>query len=141
MRVHPQYLAYVLEQLAGLRGLSSRRMFSGYGLYSGEVFFGIVYDDTLYLKTDATNIADYQSRNMPRFMPTSKRPMGPMGYHQVPADIIEDAEELAAWARKSIIVAAASQAAKARGKKRVATRAKPAAKKPARKKTARRARR
>ena len=31
---------------------------------------------------------------MPRFMPPANRPMGPMGYHQVPADIIEDAEAL-----------------------------------------------
>ena len=42
---------------------------------------------------------------MPRFMPPANRPLGPMGYHQVPADIIEDAEALVAWARKAVAVA------------------------------------
>ena len=45
--------------------------------------------------------------------------MRPMGYHQVPADIIEDAEALVAWARKSVAVALASQARRqARRRKR-----------------------
>jgi DNA transformation protein and related proteins len=112
MPVQPQYLAWVLEQLEGLGGVSSRRMFGGVGLYSGELFFGLIDDDTLFFKTGESNAAEYQARNMPRFMPPADRPLGPMGYHQVPADIIEDAEALVAWARKATAVALASQAAK-----------------------------
>jgi DNA transformation protein len=112
--VQLQYLTWILEQLEGLGGVVSRRMFGGVGLYSGELFFGLIDDDTLFFKTDVSNAAEYQARNMPRFMPPSDRPIGPMGYHQVPADIIEDAEMLVAWARKAVGVAAASQAAKAR---------------------------
>ena len=51
---------------------------------------------------------------MPRFMPPANRPISPMGYHQVPAEIIEDPELLVAWARKSVGVALASHAAKAK---------------------------
>jgi DNA transformation protein len=120
MSVQPQYLAYVLEQLEGLRAVSPRRMFGGVGLYSDELFFGLIDDDTLFFKTDASNSAEYTARNMPRFMPPVNRPMGPMGYHQVPADVIEDAETLVSWARKSVAVALASRAAKARPKKRAA---------------------
>jgi len=116
MAVQPQYLAWVLEQLAGLGGVTPRRMFGGVGLYSGELFFGLIDDDTLFFKTDTSNAAEYQARNMPRFMPPSDRPLGPMGYHQVPADIIEDAESLVAWARKAVAVALASHAAKTRPK-------------------------
>jgi DNA transformation protein len=89
-------------------------MFGGVGLYSGELFFGLIDDDTLYFKTNESNAAEYQARNMPRFMPPVNRPMGPMGYHQVPADIIEDAETLVAWARKSVTVAQASHERKAK---------------------------
>jgi DNA transformation protein len=88
-------------------------MFGGVGLYSGELFFGLIDDDTLYFKTNESNAAEYQARNMPRFMPPVNRPMGPMGYHQVPADVIEDAETLVAWARRSVAVAMASHTAKA----------------------------
>ena len=118
MPVQPQYLEYVLEQMAGLGGVSPRRMFGGVGLYSGELFFGLIDDDTLYFKTDASNSAEYESRRMPRFMPPTNRPLGPMGYHQVPADVIEVPELLVAWARKSVQVALASHAAKAKPTKK-----------------------
>ena len=122
MAVQRQYLDYVLEQLGGLGAVRFRRMFGGVGLYSADLFFGLIDDDTLFFKTDESNAAPYQSRNMPRFMPPSDRPLGPFGYHQVPADIIEDAELLAAWARQSVAVAAASQARKSRPKKSAAKR-------------------
>jgi DNA transformation protein len=128
MAVQPQFLAYVLEQLASLGRLRSRRMFGGVGLYSGELFFGLIDDDTVFFKSDATNSADYVARNMPRFMPFPDRPEAVMAYHQVPVDIIEDAESLVAWARKSVSVALTSHAArnarKARPKPAAAKRAK-----------------
>jgi DNA transformation protein len=112
MAVQPQYLAYILEQLESLGRLRSRRMFGGVGLYSGELFFGLIDDDTLFFKSDATNSADYLARNMPRFMPFPDRPEAVMAYYQVPADIIEDAESLVSWARKAVLVALGSHAAK-----------------------------
>jgi len=127
MAVQAQYLAYILEQLAGLERLRSRRMFSGVGLYSGELFFALIHDDTLFFKCDSSNAAEYVARKMPRFMPFPDRPAAVMPYYQVPADIIEDTESLVAWARKSVAVALASHAAKARPKKSKA--AKKAAKK------------
>jgi len=51
---------------------------------------------------------------MPRFMPFPDRPEAVMAYYQVPADIIEDAESLTAWARKSVAVALNSRVAKAK---------------------------
>lgn len=130
MSVQAQYLAYILEQLEGLGDLRSRRMFGAVGLYSGELFFGLVDDDTLFFKSDSTNSAEYIARKMPRFMPFPERPEAVMAYYQVPADIVEDAESLIAWARKSVAVALNSRAAKARPKRA-----------PARKKSAQRAKR
>ncbi|HUR29136.1 MAG TPA: TfoX/Sxy family protein [Planctomycetota bacterium] len=129
MPVQDQYLAYVLEQLAALGSLRSNRMFGGIGLYSRELFFGLIDDDTLFFKTDDTNIAPYRERNMARFMPFPDRPEAVLGYHQVPADVIEDAEQLVDWARKSVDVALRSQVAKA-------SRARRPAKRPVRKKSA-----
>ena len=57
MSVQPQYLEYILEQLGDLGGVTSRRMFGGVGLYRGELFFGLIDDDTLFYKTDASNSA------------------------------------------------------------------------------------
>jgi DNA transformation protein len=136
MSVQPQYLEYVLEQLAALGALRSNRMFGGVGLYSDALFFGLIDDDTLYFKTDESNVAEYRARNMPRFMPFPDRPEAVLGYHQVPADVIEDAELLVAWARKSVAVALASKSRKPKASKRKAS--KPKASKPKAKKRAKR---
>lgn len=117
MTVQAQYLAYILEQLAGLGALRSNRMFGAVGLYSSGLFFGLIDDDTLYFKTDESNAAPYQERKMPRFMPFPDRPEAAFGYRQVPADIIEDGEALVDWARKSVAVALKSQVRKATRKR------------------------
>ncbi len=111
MAVTPQFRDFVLEQLTGVSGLRPKRMFGSIGLYSDDAFFGLIDDDTLYFKTDESNIAPYRVRNMPRFMPFPQRPEAALGYHQVPADIIEDGEELVAWARRSIAIASGKSAA------------------------------
>jgi DNA transformation protein len=137
MPVQPQYLAYVLEQLAALSSVSSNRMFGGVGLYSDGLFFGLIDDDTLYFKTSPENIDQYRSRNMPKFMPFPDKTGAVMGYHQVPADVIEDPETLVAWARQSVAVALAWQAKKASKKApKQAPAHKPVQKKPLKKKAA-----
>ena len=113
MPVTKDYLSYVLEQLALTRGLTSRRMFGGQGLYCDGLFFGLIDDDTLYFKTGASNLADYTSRRMRQFNPYPDAPARDgMGYHEVPADVLEDSEQLSAWARKSIEVALSRAAAR-----------------------------
>jgi DNA transformation protein len=111
--VQPLYLAYVLEQLERLGSLRPNRMFGGVGLYADGLFFGLIDDDTLFFKTGERNIAAYRERNMPRFMPFPEKTNLALGYHQVPADVIEDAETLVSWAREAVAVALAAQAAKA----------------------------
>lgn len=138
MAVQPQYLAYVVEQLEPLGMVRSRRMFGAVGLYRDDLFFGLIDDDTLFFKTDGSNSGEYLARNMPRFMPFPERPEAVMAYYQVPADVMEDGELLVAWARKSVAVALASQAAKSRPKGRAPRRVAAVKKK---KKTARRAKR
>jgi len=87
---------FVLDQLNGLRGVTCRSMFGGYGLYQGEVFFGIIHKSRLYFKTDETSRAAYRERGMKPFRPNAKQTL--KTYYEVPADIIEDAEQLVEWA-------------------------------------------
>jgi DNA transformation protein len=108
MPVSSNYLGYVREQLAGLGGVSSRRMFGGAGLYCDGFFFALVDNDTLYLRVDDSNRADYTTRGMGQFRPYPDRPQLSMSYYETPADVLEDAAELMAWARRSV---AASMAA------------------------------
>ncbi len=111
MAVSTEYLEYVLEQLAGLGGVRTIRMFGGIGLYQDERFFGIITSDTLYFKVNDANRADYEARGMSPFRPRNTRRTS-MGYYEVPADTLEDSEECVAWARKSVAAAAIRPAAK-----------------------------
>jgi DNA transformation protein and related proteins len=115
MPVSSNYLGYVCEQLAGLGGVSSRRMFGGAGLYCDGFFFGLVDNDTLYLRVNDCNRADYATRGMGRFRPYPDSPQLSMSYYETPAEVLEDAGELVAWARRSVAaaMAAAKPAAKA----------------------------
>jgi DNA transformation protein and related proteins len=107
MSVSNGYRTYVLDQLAAVPALSTRRMFGGVGLYSGESFFALIDDDVLFFKVDDTNRDDYVSRGMKGFMPTPGQTSS--GYYQVPEEVIEEAEELTRWARRSVEVALKKQ--------------------------------
>lgn len=79
-------------------------MFGGVGLYHDDVFFGILARDTLYLKVDESNRADYEAAGMAPFKPYADRG-GTMRYYAVPLEVLESALELAAWARKAVAAA------------------------------------
>ena len=105
MAVSGEYLAFVLEQLHEAGEVASRRMFGGVGLYLGEVFFALISDDTLYLRVDAESRAEYTARGMRAFRPYANRPHLSSRYFEVPADVLEDSSQLAAWARRALAAA------------------------------------
>src|SRR5687767_1677142 len=69
MSVSNGYRTYIVEQLAAVPALSTRRMFGGIGLYSSDWFFALIDDDVLFFKVDDANREDYVSRGMPAFTP------------------------------------------------------------------------
>ena len=123
MVVSSAYLDYVRDQLSGLGGVTSRRMFGGAGLYCDEFFFALVDNDTLYLRVDDSNRADFTTRAMGQFRPYPESPQLSTTYYETPADVLEDAAELVAWARRSVAAAmAAAKPAKATPRVKRATR-------------------
>ncbi len=90
---------FVLEQLAALEGLRCKRMFGGHGLYSGEVFFGILFQGRLYFKTHPDTLPDYLAFHAVVFTPSEKQIL--KNYREVPVHILEDVAQLTTWARKA----------------------------------------
>lgn len=109
MPVGEAFLQYVIEQLERLGGVSARRMFGGVGLYRDDVFFAVIDDDTLYFKVNDSTRPNYESRGSKPFRPYKDRPDVSMSYYTVPADVLDEAEELVIWARGSVAVAGASK--------------------------------
>jgi DNA transformation protein len=90
---------FVTDQLR-LPGLECRSMFGGYGLYSNERIFGILFKGRLYFKTNATTRSTYEQRGMKPFRPNVRQRLN--SYYEVPADVIEDAPTLTAWATHAL---------------------------------------
>jgi DNA transformation protein len=96
---HDGFRDFVLDQLAGLHGVTCRGMFGGYGLYCDRVFFGIVHTGRLYFKTNATTAPRYREREMKPFRPNAKQTLNT--YYEVPVEVLEDAGELTIWAQQA----------------------------------------
>ena len=104
MTTRDGFLAYVLDQLNGIEDIVSRPMFGGTGLYAGTVFFGIIFHEILYLKVDDRTRAAYERAGMKPFTPYAPRTTT-MQYYEVPAGVLENGEDLTAWAQTAIAAA------------------------------------
>lgn len=76
-------------------------MFAGHGLFRDGIMFGLVYDETLYLKADAENVIDFQRQNLKQFEYVRQGKLIGLSYYQAPEEVLEDQHEAALWARRS----------------------------------------
>lgn len=89
---------FVLDQLSELDGVTARAMFGGCGLYRGKIFFGILWRVRLLLKTNEKTRAAFERRGMKPFRPNERQTL--KNYLEVPADVVERADELCRWAQR-----------------------------------------
>lgn len=101
---------FLRDQLAGFGPVSIRRMFGGAGVYADSVMFGLIADDTLYLKTDDTTVPAFEAEGMRAFTYEAKggKPIS-MSYWEVPPRLLEDPDDLVAWARTAFAIACAAK--------------------------------
>lgn len=109
------FVGFVLDQLSDVGGVTCLPMFGGHGLYHRRVFFGIVYKDRLYFRTDARTRADYEAHAMRPFRPNPRQTLS--SYYEVPADVVEDRYQMRVWARRAISTARAPARRKGQGEK------------------------
>jgi DNA transformation protein and related proteins len=105
---------FIKDQLAGFGPVSIRNMFGGAGVYADGVMFAILADDTLYLKADETSSRAFEAEGMSPFTytPEGRAPVA-MPYWEVPPRLLEEPDELAAWAREAHGIARAGKATRA----------------------------
>jgi len=99
-RQRDEFVEFVVDQLRELGDVVVKRMFGGHGLYHGEVFFAIIHDGVLYLKTDDQSRAAFVERDSEPFRPTKKITL--RTYCETPSDVLEQPRMLAEWARRAV---------------------------------------
>lgn len=100
MAVSEEFLTYVLDQLSEL-GVTHRKMFGGAGLYRDKKIFGLIADETVYLKVDDSNRKQYLDTGCMQFKPFPDKDMH-MPYYEIPASVLEDSSEFCEWAVVSL---------------------------------------
>jgi DNA transformation protein len=106
MPVSDEFVGYVVEQLSGWGEVSVRRMFGGAGFYREGIMFAVVAEDVAYLKVDDSNRDDFLRAGSAPLEPyPDKIKTTIRTYYEIPADILEDPDELAQWAQRSWTVA------------------------------------
>ncbi len=123
MSAKSEFLEYVLsDAMQGIRGVTARAMFGGYGLYKDETIFGVIADDRLYFKVDEKNLLEYKTGGSEPFTyEGKKRKMITMSYWEVPAEILEDRERLVEWVDASV----AASRRRVKGRNKVESRKRP----------------
>jgi len=117
MAISEEYREFLLDLFGPLGAVRVRRMFSGAGVFHGEVMFALVAREALYLKADEQNRPAFETAGWPPFVyetPAGKRVQMP--YWQVPDTLLDEVDELRDLARGAID--AAYRAARAKNTKK-----------------------
>ena len=107
-KVSEEFTNFILDQLALWEEVDIRKMFGGIGLYSRGVMFGVIYEDTVFLKVDDLSREKYESHGSGPFIPFQGRPTI-KSYYEVPSDILLNRQSFVEWADEALVVAIESK--------------------------------
>ncbi len=96
-----EFVEYLKEVFAQFGPIQNRKMFGGYGIYFQGTMFGLVADDTLYLKTDGELVKEFEAKGLGPFEYDKGGKVVKMSYHMAPDEIFDDPEEAMIWVRPS----------------------------------------
>lgn len=96
---------YVQDILSNFGSVQCRKMFGGHGVYYNGVMFGLIANETLYLKADRETAPLFEERGLPAFEYTRSGKVVKLSYYQAPEELFEQNEAAVLWARRSYDVA------------------------------------
>lgn len=98
----PVFVAHVVETMRAFGPVEAKQMFGGWGLYHQGLFFALIAADSLYLKTDDGNRAEFESRGLEPFVYEMKDgDKIVMHYLQAPEEALETPVAMVPWARSA----------------------------------------
>lgn len=126
MTASDSFVDFLKDSLSGLGPVNVRRMFGGAGVYADGVMFGLVTQDTLYLKADVQSQRAFEAEGLQPFKYEGRGRVIAMSYWRIPERLLDDPDEMVIWARRALL---AARIAAAEGRPKRASRAKPRRKK------------
>ena len=118
------FAEFLREQLAPLGRVTMRRMFGKTGVFCDGLMFGMVTDNTLYLRVDDHNrVAFKEAESSPPLSYGKKGRTIDLSFWRAPERLFDEPDELVAWAR--LALAAARRVAAKRGRTAPGRKSKP----------------
>jgi DNA transformation protein len=97
------FAEFLREQLAPLGRVTMRRMFGKTGVFCDGVMFGMVTENTLYLRVDDLNRVTFKEAET--FPPLNYEKRGntiDLSFWRAPERLFDEPDELVAWARAAL---------------------------------------
>jgi DNA transformation protein len=106
------FIELLKDSMRGFGPVNVRRMFGGAGVYADGVMFGLIAEDTLYLKGDVETKRDFEAEGLGPFVYEGRGRKIAMSYWRAPERLLDDPDEMVAWARTALGAARRAAAAK-----------------------------
>jgi DNA transformation protein len=116
MARHSEFVEFVLELLTPIGAVRARAMFGGFGIYRGDIFFAIIVEDKLFLKTDHVTCGEFTARRLSPFTYVSRGKLITMQYYEAPPEVFEEPEVMHYWAQQAV-----GAATRAKSRKKLST--------------------
>lgn len=119
MAVSPEFREFIEDVLSPLGHVTVRRMFGGLGVFYRGVMFALIAREITFLKVDEANLAAFEEADSGPFSyQRGKKAHALTSYWKVPDEVMDDPEEILAWARRSVDAALRADAAKPKSKRK-----------------------
>lgn len=101
-------MGFVEERLQEVGPVDIRAMFGGHGVFLDGVMFGLIADETLYLKVDDSNRAAFEEAGLEPFTYQKQGRPAVMSYCRAP-EPLERADLIDPWVRGALAAARAAR--------------------------------
>ncbi len=109
MAVSQDYIDFLMDQFSEFGEVTYKKMFGGAGFYKDGVMYGGIMYDELHFKVDDATRPLYEERGMKPFSQGNQKKKTKPTYYCVPAEVVEDREELCRWAERALTAAKAAK--------------------------------
>lgn len=112
MSASRDFLEYVLDLLAPLGPITTRRMFGSVGLYlDGRMFAIVSGEDRLYVKSDNQTQGQFDEADCPALTYTTTKSNGEsktvaLSFRAPPESVLDDRQQILDWAQLGVEAAA-----------------------------------
>jgi len=100
------FAEFLCEQLAPLGRVTMRRMFGKTGVFCNGLMFGMVTNDTLYVRVDDHNRAVFkEAESVPSLSYEKQGRTIDLSFWRAPERLLDEPDELVTWARAALAAA------------------------------------